>query len=85
MTEHHCSWQVRGPDWKWGEQDGGDGHVGTVRQFESAEEVDALDVGEGESEVLGSFGDGAISEGFAVDEDAVAIEDDEFRRGQVPL
>lgn len=21
---------VRGPDWKWGEQDGGDGHVGTV-------------------------------------------------------
>jgi len=21
---------VRGPDWSWGEQDGGDGHVGTV-------------------------------------------------------
>ena len=21
---------VRGPDWKWGNQDGGDGHVGTV-------------------------------------------------------
>ena len=21
---------VRGPDWKWGDQDGGEGHVGTV-------------------------------------------------------
>ena len=21
---------VRGPDWEWGEQDGGEGHVGTV-------------------------------------------------------
>ena len=21
---------VRGPDWKWGKQDGGEGHVGTV-------------------------------------------------------
>ncbi len=21
---------VRGPDWKWGEQDGGEGHLGTV-------------------------------------------------------
>ncbi|XP_039257822.2 E3 ubiquitin-protein ligase MIB1-like [Styela clava] len=30
---------VRGPDWKWGRQDGGEGHVGTVRCFESAEEV----------------------------------------------
>ena len=30
---------VRGPDWKWGKQDGGDGHVGTVRNFESPEEV----------------------------------------------
>ena len=30
---------VRGPDWKWGKQDGGDGHVGTLRSFESAEEV----------------------------------------------
>lgn len=30
---------LRGPDWKWGKQDGGDGHVGTVRSFESAEEV----------------------------------------------
>ena len=30
---------IRGPDWKWGKQDGGEGHVGTVRNFESAEEV----------------------------------------------
>lgn len=30
---------VRGPDWKWGKQDGGEGHVGTVRSFESSEEV----------------------------------------------
>ncbi len=30
---------VRGPDWKWGKQDGGDGHVGTLRSFESPEEV----------------------------------------------
>lgn len=30
---------IRGPDWKWGKQDGGEGHVGTVRSFESAEEV----------------------------------------------
>ncbi|XP_035892016.1 E3 ubiquitin-protein ligase mind-bomb [Anopheles stephensi] len=30
---------IRGPDWKWGKQDGGEGHVGTVRNFESQEEV----------------------------------------------
>ncbi|XP_060065231.1 E3 ubiquitin-protein ligase MIB1-like isoform X1 [Ylistrum balloti] len=30
---------VRGPDWKWGKQDGGEGHAGTVRNFESPEEV----------------------------------------------
>jgi len=30
---------VRGPDWKWGKQDGGEGHIGTVRNFESPEEV----------------------------------------------
>jgi E3 ubiquitin-protein ligase mind-bomb len=30
---------VRGPDWKWGKQDGGEGHVGTVRNFESNQEV----------------------------------------------
>jgi len=46
-------------------------------------EVDALVVGERESEGLG--GDGAIAQGFAVDENAVAIEDEEFRREQVPL
>ena len=30
---------MRGPDWKWGKQDGGEGHMGTVRFFESPEEV----------------------------------------------
>lgn len=30
---------IRGNDWKWGKQDGGEGHVGTVRNFESPEEV----------------------------------------------
>jgi E3 ubiquitin-protein ligase mind-bomb len=30
---------IRGVDWKWGKQDGGDGHVGIVRNFESPEEV----------------------------------------------
>jgi len=30
---------VRGPDWKWGDQDGGDGHVGTLRTFQSSEEA----------------------------------------------
>ena len=30
---------LRGPDWKWSKQDGGEGHVGTVRNFESPEEV----------------------------------------------
>ena len=30
---------VRGPDWKWGRQDGGDGHVGVVRSFERPGEV----------------------------------------------
>ena len=30
---------IRGPDWKWGKQDGGEGHIGTVRNFESPEEV----------------------------------------------
>lgn len=29
---------MRGPDWKWGKQDGGEGHAGTVRNFESPEE-----------------------------------------------
>lgn len=30
---------MRGSDWKWGKQDGGEGHLGTVRNFESPEEV----------------------------------------------
>ena len=30
---------VRGPDWKWGKQDGGEGHTGTLRSFENEEEV----------------------------------------------
>ncbi|XP_048582357.1 E3 ubiquitin-protein ligase MIB1-like [Nematostella vectensis] len=30
---------IRGPDWKWGKQDGGEGHLGTVRNFESNQEV----------------------------------------------
>ena len=28
---------VRGPDWTWGEQDGGEGHVGTVVEIQSPE------------------------------------------------
>lgn len=39
MMEGVGSRVIRGPDWKWGKQDGGDGHVGTVRNFESPEEV----------------------------------------------
>ena len=27
---------VRGPDWEWGDQDGGEGHVGTVVEVEKA-------------------------------------------------
>ena len=23
---------IRGPDWRWGQQDGGEGHVGTVAE-----------------------------------------------------
>ncbi len=30
---------VRGPAWKWGKQDGGEGFLGSVRNFESSEEV----------------------------------------------
>uniref|UniRef100_A0A2H8U1G9 RING-type E3 ubiquitin transferase n=1 Tax=Melanaphis sacchari TaxID=742174 RepID=A0A2H8U1G9_9HEMI len=30
---------IRGPSWKWNKQDGGEGFVGTVRSFESHEEV----------------------------------------------
>lgn len=28
---------VRGPDWKWGQQDGGEGHVGTVVEVRTAD------------------------------------------------
>ena len=28
---------VRGPDWKWGAQDGGEGHVGTVVEARTAD------------------------------------------------
>ena len=30
---------VRGPDWKWGEQDGGEGHLGTLRRCKNGKEV----------------------------------------------
>ena len=30
---------VRGPDWKWGGQDGGEGHLGTLRRSKSGKEV----------------------------------------------
>ena len=30
---------VRGPDWNWGKQDGGEKHVGTVTRYESPKEV----------------------------------------------
>ena len=30
---------LRGPDWKWGKQDGGEGNCGIIRNFESNEEV----------------------------------------------
>ncbi len=30
---------VRGPDWNWAKQDGGEGHVGTVRSLQSKQEV----------------------------------------------
>lgn len=39
LTEGVGARVVRGPNWRWGKQDGGEGHVGTVRKFESSEEV----------------------------------------------
>lgn len=30
---------IRGPNWKRGKQDGGEGHMGTVKGFESTKEV----------------------------------------------
>ena len=31
---------VRGPDWQWGDQDGGEGHVGTVVEVGHPSESD---------------------------------------------
>ena len=31
---------VRGPNWKWGDQDGGEGHLGTVVQMQKANRPD---------------------------------------------
>lgn len=33
---------VRGPDWKWGNQDGGVGHVGTVVKSKSEQTVSVV-------------------------------------------
>jgi len=33
---------IRGPDWKWDNQDGGEGHVGTLHKYESSETVFVL-------------------------------------------
>ena len=33
---------VRGPDWKWDNQDGGEGHLGTIRKSKVSEEVIVL-------------------------------------------
>lgn len=35
---------VRGPDWKHGKQDGGEGHVGTVKMFENQENNERQEV-----------------------------------------
>lgn len=39
LTDFIGSRVVRGPDWKWAKQDGGEGHVGTIRSFESIHEA----------------------------------------------
>ena len=33
---------IRGPDWKWDNQDGEEGHVGTLRKYESSETIFVL-------------------------------------------
>ncbi len=43
---------VRGPDWKWGEQDGGEGHLGTVAEVHSP--ADSGNGGGAEGEGSGS-------------------------------
>ena len=30
---------IRGPNWKWDSQDGGEGHVGTLQKYKNSEEV----------------------------------------------
>jgi E3 ubiquitin-protein ligase mind-bomb len=39
LSKYIGSRVVRGADWKWGKQDGGEGHVGIIRNFESNDEV----------------------------------------------
>ena len=36
---------IRGPDWQWGEQDGGEGHAGTVADVRGREVVVQWDLG----------------------------------------
>ena len=36
---------VRGPDWTWGDQDGGEGHVGTVAEVLRADHAGLVDGG----------------------------------------
>ena len=36
---------VRGPDWTWGDQDGGEGHVGTVAEALRADRAGLVDGG----------------------------------------
>ena len=36
---------VRGPDWTWGDQDGGEGHVGTVAEVLRADRAGLVDGG----------------------------------------
>ena len=36
---------VRGPDWTWGDQDGGEGHVGTVAEVLRADRPGVVDQG----------------------------------------
>ena len=37
---------VRGPDWTWGDQDGGEGHVGTVAEVLRADCAGPVDSGD---------------------------------------
>ena len=30
---------VQGPNWRWGNQDGGEGHLGTIVKYDSSEDV----------------------------------------------